>query len=168
MNEKITLVNMNNERVIIDIPDLKLKREFAGKGKEAKIDREILQEALYSDPGLEYMIKQGILYIDNLKDKIYLGLEPEDVSTPVNITPLTNAKMLCLLKTSPSQDLKTELSKITAEQRKQLVDFAIEIKLTDFEKCEILKEFTEVNVLKIVKQIIDDEKEALNKPPLNK
>jgi hypothetical protein len=49
------------------------------------------------DNGVRVMIDRGILYIPDMKDKIDLGLEPEDATEPENIIVLSDLQINNLL-----------------------------------------------------------------------
>lgn len=148
-NKKVIVENLSNGRVGINIPDLRLKRIWERKGVKKPIDFETLQQAIY-DPGVEFMFKEGILYIDDMDVKIALGLEPEDAKEPENIIILSDQQKRRLLTVAPIQELKDMMNKISNEQKQSLVDFAIENELTNMDRCEILKQFTQVNVIRAV------------------
>ena len=148
-NKQVLVENLSNGRVGINIPDLRLKRIWERKGVKKPIDFETLQQAIY-DPGVEFMFKEGILYIDDMDVKIALGLEPEDAKEPENIIILSDQQKRRLLTVAPIQELKDMMNKISNEQKQSLVDFAIENELTNMDRCEILKQFTQVNVIRAV------------------
>jgi hypothetical protein len=71
------------------------------------------------------MFTSGILYIENLQDKIDLGLEPADTTEPVNIVLLDEKKMENLLKNVPLAVFKKEVSQLTRVQVDSLITYAI-------------------------------------------
>ena len=82
------------------------------------IDKDVLEEAMY-DPGVEYMFKTGILYINEMEDKIALGLEPEGATKPENIIILTDdEKKEWMSSKKQSWELKTMLEKLSYEGKK--------------------------------------------------
>jgi len=58
------------------------------------------------------MFKQGLLYIDNMKDKQDLGLEPLEATEPTNIIALSPKQMEEMLTVKPIAVFKRELSKL--------------------------------------------------------
>lgn len=149
MDEKICVVSTVNGNIGITVPQLNFRKEWARKGAKVLLKKEILEEALY-DPGVEYMFNNGMLYIEDLEAKKILGLEPEDAKEPENIIVLNDKQMKRYLSVAPTKELKDILKKLSPEQRKNLVDFAIENNITDIERCNILEEATGINVLNAI------------------
>ena len=89
MNKKVIIENKINSRVVIDVPSLNLRRIWESKGAKKPIDLAILEQAIY-DPGVEYLFKEGILYIEDMDAKIQLGLEDEGATKPTNIVILSD------------------------------------------------------------------------------
>jgi hypothetical protein len=93
------------------------------------------------------MIDNGILYIDDLQTKKDLGLEPEDATEPTNIIALTELQMENLLKNTPLTVFKKEISQLKDTQIDNLIDYAIEKKIVDTDKCSLLKQITKRDIL---------------------
>lgn len=149
MDEKICVVSTVNGNIGINLPHLNYRKDWPRKGAKVMIKKEILEEALY-DPGVEYMLNNGMLYIEDLEAKKALGLEPEDADEPENIIVLTEKQMKRYLTVAPARELKEVLSKLSPEQRKNFVDFAIDNNITAVDKCEMLQEATGVDVLNAI------------------
>jgi hypothetical protein len=96
------------------------------------------------------LFTSGILYIESLKDKIDLGLEPAEAEEPVNIVMLDENKMANLLKNVPLTVFKTEVQKLTRVQVDSLISYAITHKLIDPDKCSWLKDLTGKDILKAI------------------
>ena len=159
-NKQVVLTNMIESYVGIDIPDLHLKRLWEKKGAKKKIPFDVLQEAIY-DPSVEYLLRQGILYIDDLDVKIALGLEDEEVKesgAELKIQPLRDEEIKRLLTVVPFYDFKDKINGLTKEQVTEVINYAIKNEITDFEKSEFLKEFTGTDIIKTV-QLNRSEKE---------
>lgn len=148
-NQKIMVTSMTSGRIGIDLPDLRFKRVWEKKGSKKPIDLEILEQALYN-PGVEYMFKEGILYIEDMDAKIKLGLEPEGAKEPENVIVLSDAQKKRLLTVAPMQDLKETVSKLSYEQIQDLVEYAIQNEITNMDKCEYLKKITQTDIIKAV------------------
>lgn len=146
---KVSVESTVSGQVGIKLPELHFNREWPKKGTKLWIDKDILREAIY-DPGTEYMFKTGILYIDDLDFKKEIGLEPEDASKPENIIVLTEAQMKRYLTVALNEDLKQLIPKLSKEQLKNLVNYAIENNLTDIDKANILKEATGIDIVQAV------------------
>ena len=91
MDKKVKVVSLVSQRVILTVPELRLRRVWERKGATMVIPFEQLEEAMYS-PGVENLFRNGILGIDDMEVKIALGLEPEGAEAPVNIITLNDAQ----------------------------------------------------------------------------
>ena len=96
----VIVTNMINGNISIKKPHLGLNRQWQRFGQKMRIPFDILEEALW-DEGVRNLFSTGYLYIENLQDKIDLGLEPEGVKEPVNIINLDAKKMEEMWKTLP-------------------------------------------------------------------
>lgn len=147
-NKQVMITNMVKSRVGINVPDLHLKRVWEKKGAKKPIDFDTLQQAFY-DPSVEYLLREGMLYIDDQEVRVALGLEdPEDEETKIII--LSDNDMNRYLTLMPSFEFKEKVGELGREQLQALVEYAIEHELTGYEKCEILKEKTGINIIKAV------------------
>lgn len=124
MNDKIYVKSMVNGIVGITLPDLRFKKEWPRKGTRLPIDREILKEAIY-DPGVERMLKEGILFIEDMDFKKEMGLEPEDVTEPTNIIEMDDKLCQRAIRLMPVHELKALLEKLSPSQKESLADYAI-------------------------------------------
>ena len=149
MDDKVNVISTVTGTVGITLPELHFKREWPRKGTKLAISKDILREAIY-DPGTEYIFKTGMLYIDDMEFKKEIGLEPEDAVEPENVIVLNDKQMKRYLTVAPVRDLKEVLPKLSKEQLKNLVNYAIENELTDIDKCNALKDITGIDVLKAV------------------
>lgn len=159
-NKQVELVSTIDAYVGIDVPDLHLKRLWERKGAKKSIPLDVLREAIY-DPSVDYLLRQGILYINDLDVKIELGLEEESAREPgaqLNIQLLKDEEMNRLLNIVPIYDFKTKVKELKKEQLQTLVDYAVTHEITNFEKCEYLKELTGQDIIRTV-QLNHDEKE---------
>ena len=66
--KKIAITSQVNGRVGINVPEMRFKKTWEKKGQKVLVDAEILEEIFY-DPGVEYMFRQGILYIEDMDFK---------------------------------------------------------------------------------------------------
>ena len=155
-NKKVMLINMVNRRVGIDVPDLRLSRVWERKGAKKPIDLDVLKEAFY-DPGVEYLLREGILYIEDMDVKIELGLE-EDASSPTIII-LNEDELKRYLTVMPVFEFRGKVNELGREQKLSLVDYAIENEHTNYEKCEILKELVEVDIIRAIQLKRDAERD---------
>lgn len=148
-NKQVVLTNTVKSRVGINVPELLLKRTWEKKGVKRSIDLDTLREAFYY-PSVEYLLREGILYIDDMDVKIELGLEEPDTTVPTSIVILSEAEMQRYMTAMPIYEFKEKIKTLGREQIQSLVDYAIENKLTSFEKCEVLKELTHTDILTAV------------------
>lgn len=156
-NKQVMITNTTKSRVGINVPDLHLKRVWEKKGVKKPIDLATLQQAFY-DPSVEYLLREGILYIDDMEAKILLGLEEEGAETP-NIVVLTDVDLNRYLTVMPTFEFKEKVRGLSREQVQSIVDHAIEHELTPYDKCEFLKELTQTDIIRAV-QLNRDDKEA--------
>lgn len=156
--EKVTIVSTVNGTVGIYLPDLRFRKEWTRKGMKVQVDKELLEDILY-DPGSEYMFKTGMLYIEDMDVKKELGLEPEDATQPVNIIVLSDKDKERYLKNLPLHEFKEKVKELSVEQRRDLVDYAVEHELISFDKNEVLEELVGLNPMKMI-QLNRQNKEA--------
>ena len=149
MNDKVIVKSMSTGKIVIDLPDLRFKREWPKKYSKVSVDAEVLKEALY-DPGVEYMINNGLLFIEDMDFKKEVGLEPENAKEPVNIVPLDEKLMQRILKFMPISQVGEELKKLNVEQRRMLVTYAIENEMISMDRVDIIKEICGVDLLKAI------------------
>lgn len=147
MNDKVYVKSMVNGTVGITLPDLRFKREWPRKGTRLPIDREILKEAIY-DVGVERMLKEGILFIEDMDFKREMGLEPEDASAPVNVIELDEKMCQRAIKLMPIVELKKLLQKLSVSQKETLADYAVShYNDMAFDRVEILSEACGIDLL---------------------
>lgn len=156
MDKKVKVVSLVSQRVVLTVPDLRLRRVWERKGAVAVIPFEQLEEAMYS-PGVENLFKNGILGIDDMETKIALGLEPEGAKAPVNIITLNDEQRKRYLTVMPLHEFKEEIKKLPIEQINELAAYAIEHEILDFDKSEIIKKYVDVDIMRAVKLNRDDQ-----------
>lgn len=156
MDKKVKVVSLVSQRVVLTVPDLRLRRVWERKGAVAVIPFEQLEEAMYS-PGVENLFKNGILGIDDMETKIALGLEPEGTKVPTNIITLNDEQRKRYLTVMPLHEFKEEIKKLPIEQINELAAYAIEHEILDFDKSEIIKKYVDVDIMRAVKLNRDDQ-----------
>ena len=107
--------------------------------------------------GFRRMIESGILYIENLQDKIDLGIEPYGTDKPVNIIVLSDKRMEELMTTIPLEVFKEEMQQLPRVQVDNLIEYAINNKKVDSAKCAFLKSLTGKDIFKAIAAREDDE-----------
>lgn len=150
---KVTVKSMVNYSVGLNIPDLRFKRDFTKEGETKAIDFDTLFEGVTS-LGVRTLFDEGILYIDNKQDRIDLGLEEE--GQPERFRILNRGQILKLLKVDPVSKLQETLETLPREQINRIAEVAIEEKVTDFEKCNVIKKFCGIDVISSVQNMNEE------------
>lgn len=156
---KIKIKNTTNGRVGIKIPELRLQRTWERKNAIRDIDFDTLSQAIYY-PGVEYMFRQGILYIDDMEAKIALGLEEEGAEVPQNIIVLDDSQKERYMKNLPLAEFRTAVAKLSWEQVQDLTDYAIANECVNIDKAEILKDYTQVDIIRAIQLNRADKEEV--------
>ena len=158
--EKVKVISTLKNKVVVDMPELHFNRTWQKAGAVVTINKETLEELMY-DIGFANMIKEGILYIEDLEVKKDLGIEPEDATEPVNIILLTDKEKRYYLTELSLVGFKDKLKKLSRNQVEELADFAIKNKLVDIDKCKLIEEICGRKILKAIELLEQDEdKEA--------
>ena len=147
--EMVTVISTVNGVVGIYLPDLHFKQEWVRKGQRQKIDKDLLQDIMY-DPGSEYMFRTGMLYIEDMDIKKEIGLEPEEATEPVNIIVLDEKQLNRYLTVMPLHEFKENVKKLSIEQAKNLVDYAVQKETITFDKAEFLEKVTGLNAMSMI------------------
>lgn len=148
MNDKVIVTSMVGGNIGITLPHIRFNKTWPRKGTKLAIEKDILREAIY-EPGVEYLFKQGILYIDDLSFKIELGLEPEDAEAPTHVA-VDEKYMTRVLKVMPIGEMKKAVSEMNEIQKQEFVDFASNQNDISLERIKIIDQVTGANILKIV------------------
>lgn len=147
MENMVNIKSTVKALVSINVPTLNLRRSWPKKGAIQKIPFDVLEQA-YFEPGVEYLFKTGVLYIEDMEVKRALGLEDPEAEAPTAIIDLTDDYMKKLLTATPLKDFREEVEKLSHEQIKELVQFAVEIGVTDYHRCKLLQEKTGFDIMK--------------------
>ena len=124
-------------------------RVWNKKGQKLPVSKDILREAIY-EPGIEYMFKNGILYIEDMDFKIELGLEAEGTKIPTQIIPMDEKYMNRILKLMPVSDMKKAIDEMSMVQKQELVDFAVKQNDIQLDRIKIVSDKCGVDVLKAI------------------
>lgn len=146
MDNKVKVVNLISSRVNINVPELSLRRIWEKKGAVKTIPLEQLEEAMYN-PGVEALFTDGILGIDDMEVKKYLGLEPEDAEEPVNIIILDDAQRKRYLTVLPLHEFKEKIKELPLEQVRELAQYAIQNEIANFDKAEVIKKMIGTDII---------------------
>lgn len=155
MEDKVKVVNLVSSRVILTVPELRLKRVWEKKGAVKTIPFEQLEEAIY-EPGVEALFTDGILGIDDMEVKKKLGLEPEDATAPVNIITLDDEQRKRYLTVLPMYEFREKLKELPREQIIELANYAIDNEIVNFEKSELIRKVVGIDILSVIKLNRDD------------
>lgn len=149
MNEKVIITSMVSGRIGLVLPHMHINKVWPKKGTKLPIEKDILREAIY-EPGVEYMFKQGLLYIEDMDFKIELGLEEEGTKAPKNIVPMDEKYMIRVLKNMPITEMQMAIKGMNDNQKRELIDFASEQNDIQFDRMDVLKKLTGIDVVKVI------------------
>lgn len=149
---KVSIKNTTNSPLLIALPELRFRRTWA-PGASLKVDKEILDEGIY-DAGFRRLLEQGMLYVEDAE--VREGLVAESL-IPQEIKLLNRGQMLKLLKADTVKVFEETINEISKDQVSQIVDFAINEKIIDVAKSEILKAKTGLDVIKAIQLKIQNE-----------
>lgn len=125
------------------------RRVWRKKGQKLLVSKDSLREAIY-DPGVEFMFKKGILYIEDMNFKIELGLEEAGAKNPTQVIPMDEKYMNRVLKLMPISEMKQVINSMTSVQKQELVDYAIHQPDVQLDRIKIISEKCGVDVLKAI------------------
>lgn len=154
---KVKIKNMVNGKTIVLNNDLRFKRVWEKKGTIKTIDSEILDELMY-DPGVEYMFKEGILHIED--EEVEKRISEETGNDLAELSVYTDKQMDRLMLNMPLSEFKAEIKKATYEQLKNLADYAIEKEYNNIDKCNLLKELVDIDILSAINMNRKDQEEV--------
>ena len=146
MDDKVMLTSMVGGTISVSALN---HRVWNKKGQKLPVSKDILREAIY-EPGVEYMFKKGILYIEDMDFKIELGLEAEGTKVPTEILPMDEKFMNRVLKLMPVPEMKTTIDKMTMVQKQELVDFAVKQNDISLDRIKIVSDKCGVDILKTI------------------
>lgn len=156
---KIKVTSMVPYIVGLNIPEFRINKRFTKEGQVALIEEEALTEAMY-DAGTAKLFSQGILKIEGSEEfKLGAGLAEVNENEEVVDTVLTlnSSQMLVLLKTKTLEEFKETVEKLSPEQLELLAGLAVSNKVTDYEKCKILRKLTGKDIMKTISLTEDEE-----------
>ena len=113
-----------------------------GSDRVKPIPFDVLAQGMYHD-GVETMFKLGILTIEDQEARVELGLEKA-------VFMIDDNQKRRLLTIAPLHDLKETCKKMNEQQILDLVYFAIENEIGNFDKAAFLKEITNIDIIKAI------------------
>lgn len=152
---EIMIESLSNSTVVIDLPEIPLRRTWTKAGAKYPIDRDIMERAFY-DYSVEMLFREGILTTDNVDFLKAVGLMSED---NVAVVTKTNDDFFNrMIKLMPLAQFKMELAKLTASQRQDLADYAIEHYIDlKMDRIDLLSKATGKNILKAIEYVKADQ-----------
>lgn len=146
---KVALKSLVDYTVGVNLPEINFKRQFKKCGEVKQIPWDAMTE-LCSNYGVSRMLEEGILYVVDEQDRIDLGLQ-EEAEKPAFIA-LTDLEVLKLLKSETPEKFAEVVAAQPTEQVKRIAHTAIKNKLTDYSKCNILKEACGIDILGAIQE----------------
>ena len=149
MNDRVIVTSMVNGIIGINRPEYRLVKTWPQKGSKLPIEKDSLRQAIY-EPGVEYMFKKGMLYIDDMEFKIELGLEEEGTTAPTAIIPVDAKYLERVLKRMPVREMKEVVKTMNDVQRRELIDYATEQNDIQLDRINAIKELTGIDLLRVI------------------
>lgn len=146
MNDKVMVTSMVGGTISASSLE---HRVWNKKGQKLPVSKDVLREAIY-EPGVEYMFKNGILYIDDMEFKIELGLEAPGTEAPTEVLPIDDKYLNRVLKLMPVSEMKSTIDKMSIVQKQELVDYASKQNDIQLDRLAIVSEKCGVDVLKTI------------------
>lgn len=146
MNDKVMITSMVGGT--ISAASLE-HRVWNKKGQKLPVSKDVLREAIY-EPGIEYMFKKGILYIDDMEMKIELGLEAPGTTTPTEVLPVDDKYLNRVLRLMPISEMKAAIDKMSIVQKQELVDYASKQNDIQLDRLAIVSDKCNVDILKTI------------------
>lgn len=146
MNDKVMVTSMVGGT--ISAASLE-HRVWNKKGQKLPVSKDVLREAIY-EPGIEYMFKKGILYIDDMEMKIELGLEAPGTTAPTEVLPVDDKYLNRVLKLMPISEMKAAIDKMSIVQKQELIDYASKQNDIQLDRLAIVSDKCNVDILKTI------------------
>lgn len=147
---KIKITSTTKGEVSVSEPSIPFRMSWPTRGTTREVDEKILEQLMY-DQGFNYMIESGMLYIEDMAAKKQLGIEPENATEPVNVIILTDIEKKKYLKDYSIEKFKENIKKLSREQVLDLADYAIEHKIADFDKAEVIAKLCGKDIIQGIK-----------------
>ena len=141
MERMVVLRSTVNATVSVNYPQYGINRRWSKVGQPIAVPYQTVEQCLYEN-GFRRMIDSGILYIDDMQDKIDLGLEPDGATEPVNIITFNDKEMEYLLTEAPMDEFKERMESAPRLQVDNVIEYAINHDIVVMEKANYLKKLT--------------------------
>lgn len=157
--KKVKIKSLVSGMIVINNPDLRVKRTWEKKGAIKMMDLSELEQVIY-DPAVDYLFRQGMLGIvgdDAHQIMVDLGLE-DDVEGAPTIIMLTDDKMKEISQMK-MVDFRKAINELSYEQVQEYVNYCIQNELTDYDKVMFLKDKTGVDILSAIRLNREDKED---------
>ena len=146
MDEKVMVTSMVGGTISASALN---HRVWNKKGQKLPVSKDVLREAIY-EPGVEYMFKNGILFIEDMDFKIELGLEAEGTKAPTQILALDDKYLNRVLRLMPIVDMKKAIDIMSLTQKQELVDYAVKQNDVQLDRLEVISKKCNVDILRAI------------------
>ena len=147
MSDKVKVISNFDGRCGIDNLSLHISRRWRGRGDSVIFTKEQIEE-LQFDTAFMNMVREGILYIEDMEIKKEIGIEPEEAVQPTLIL-LDDKTLKRFWKDMPLGQFKLETKGLTSSQIKILAEYAIRHGNDgSIEKATYLSSISGYNILK--------------------
>lgn len=146
MSRQVILKSAVEGSVSVNYPQYGVNRKWNKIGQPMSMPYEVVEQCLWEN-GFRRMIESGILYIENMQDKIDLGLEPYDATEPTNIIVFNENEMKELWKTATLDEFKEKVLSAPRTQVDSLITYAIKNEIVEMDKVNFIKKLTGKDVL---------------------
>ena len=147
---KVKITSTTKGEVSVEDVSIPVRVSWPDRGTTREIEEDKLEQLMYN-PGFKYMIDTGMLYIEDMVAKKKLGIEPEEAVEPVNVIVLTDIEKKKYLKDYSIEKFKENIKKLSREQVLDLADYAIEHKIADFDKAEVITKLCGKDIIQGIK-----------------
>ena len=147
-NNMVYVTNASDHTIVVDIPELSLKRTWNKRGQKYPFDRQQLEQAYY-DPAVEYLFKQGMITTDDKEFLKNVGLMDEEENS--SVVQLTDQLLNRMIKFMPMVELKDTIATLSHTQLKDLGEYAIaHYADLQLDRIDLLSQATGKNLLKAI------------------
>lgn len=145
--ELITVTSNSDSTIVINLPELNMRRTWKKRGQQYVFNRNDLLMAYY-DPSVEYLFKNGIL---STKDKSFLVEVGMISDEEVELFELDEKLMKRMLRLMPLQEFKQTLVKMSHSQIDDFVEYAVEhYDELQMDRIDILSKVSRRDILKTI------------------
>lgn len=162
-NKMITIKATTSIPVGLNVPTHNFIRQWNGYGTSHKVPFDTLEE-IYYDAGAQYLFKHGYLEITDKDARVALGLDGviEDENgkeVEVTVKILKPIEQTRALRVTPFAEFKKLVDELPEAQIQELVQKAIQLKISDMNKLEYLGKAANVDLMEHVRELRKDEDE---------